>query len=82
MLTPIDFSRLSNALNSRVYWLELLIVAACLAIAWALDRRIEARAQSLAASRRHPSLSGGVGRVVFSLVALALLLIVRPAVAA
>ena len=25
MLTPIDFSRLSNALDSPVYWLELAI---------------------------------------------------------
>ena len=30
------------------------------------------------ASKRHPRLSGGVGRIVFSLVALTLLFIVRP----
>jgi small-conductance mechanosensitive channel len=79
MLTPIDFSRLSIALDSRIHWLELALVLLCLLIAWAIDRRIAARAGSLAASRRHPSLSAGVGRMVFSLVALALLFILRPA---
>ena len=79
MLTPIDFSRLSTALDSRIYWLELLLVLACVAFAWAIDRRLEARARLLATSKRHPRLSGGVGRIVFSLVALIVLFIVRPA---
>src|SRR5690349_22680852 len=78
-LAPIDFSRLSTALDSRVYWVELLLVLVCLGIAWIIDRRLEARAQSNEAVRRHPSLSGGVGRIVFSLLALLLLFIVRPA---
>ena len=78
MLTPIDFSRLSGALASQIYWLELALVLACIAFAWAIDRRLEARARLLQTSRRHPRISGGVGRIVFSLVALALLFIVRP----
>ena len=79
MLAPIDFSRLSNALDSRVYWLELLIVLVCVGIAWVIDRRLEARARAHEATQRHPNISGGVGRIVFSLIALALLFIVRPA---
>ena len=78
MLTPIDFSRLSGALASQIYWLELALVLACIAFAWAIDRRLEARARLLQTSKRHPRISGGVGRIVFSLVALALLFIVRP----
>ena len=78
MLTPIDFSRLSGALASHIYWLELALVLACIAFAWAIDRRLEARARLLQTSKRHPRISGGVGRIVFSLVALALLFIVRP----
>lgn len=78
MLTPIDFSRLSGALASHMYWLELALVLACIAFAWAIDRRLEARARLLQTSKRHPRLSGGVGRIVFSLVALTLLFIVRP----
>lgn len=79
MLTPIDFSRLSNALDSPVYWLELAIVLVCLGIAWVIDRRLEVRARAITTARRHPNISGGVGRIVFSLLALALLFIVRPA---
>jgi len=79
MLAPIDFSRLSEALDSRVYWLELSVVLLCLGVAWLIDRRLAARADGLETSKRHPGLSGGVGRIVFSLVALALLFIVRPA---
>jgi len=41
MLTPIDFSRLSGALASQIYWLELALVLACIAFAWAIDRRLE-----------------------------------------
>jgi small-conductance mechanosensitive channel len=79
MLTPIDFTRLSNALESPVYWLELAIVLVCLGVAWAIDRRLEVRARALATPRRHPNISGGVGRIVFSLVALLLLFLGRPA---
>ena len=79
MLAPIDFSRLSEALDSRVYWLELSVVLLCLGLAWAIDRRLEARARSVQTARRHPDISSGVGRIAFSLIALALLVIVRPA---
>ena len=79
MLAPIDFSRLSNALDSPRYWVELAIVFACLAIAWVIDRRIEARARKHHATARHRNIRGGVGRVTFSLVGLLLLLVARSA---
>ena len=42
MLTPIDFSRLETALRTPAYWFELVVVLSCLALAWAIDRRLEA----------------------------------------
>ena len=78
MITPIDFTRLQDALLSPLYWLELTLVTACLGVAWLIDRRLESRARASDRASRHPRISGGVGRVVFSLVALLLLLIVRP----
>ncbi|MFO1311359.1 MAG: mechanosensitive ion channel [Burkholderiales bacterium] len=79
MLAPIDFSRLSSALDSPRYWAELAVVFVCLAIAWVIDRRIEERARTHHATARHPNLRGGVGRVTFSLVGLLLLLLARSA---
>jgi small-conductance mechanosensitive channel len=79
MLAPIDFSRLSHALDSRLYWLELALVLVCGGIAWAIDRRLEARARALEPSPRHHGLRAGVGRMVFSLLALTLLFVMRPA---
>ena len=79
MLTPIDFSRLAVALATPTYWLELGIVAVCLGVAWVIDRRLQARARATQAAARHLRLRASVGRVVFSLLALLLLLIARPA---
>jgi small-conductance mechanosensitive channel len=79
MLEPIDFTRLSEALASRTYWYELAVVAGCLVAAWVIDRRLEARARASDAVSRHPRLTGGVGRIVFSLVGLFLLVIARSA---
>ncbi|MCC6195974.1 MAG: mechanosensitive ion channel [Burkholderiales bacterium] len=77
-LAPIDFSRLEQALGNPLYWLELALVAVCLGVAWLLDRRLEARARAGAYTSRHPRLSASVGRVVFSLLALLLVVVVRP----
>ncbi len=79
MLAPIDFSRLSNALDSPRYWAELAVVFLCLAIAWVIDRQIEIRARHHQAAARHPNIRGGVGRVTFSMVGLLLLLLARSA---
>ncbi len=79
MLAPIDFSRLQDALSSPRYWVELAVVVACLAVAWSIDRRLEAHARATDGKSRHLQLRKGVGRVVFSLVALLLLFVARPA---
>ncbi|MFO1325277.1 MAG: mechanosensitive ion channel [Burkholderiales bacterium] len=78
MLDPFDLSRLEIALTTPQGWVDLLIVAACLGIAWAIDRRLAAHARAREGVRRR-HLQASVGRVVFSLLALALLLLVRPA---
>lgn len=78
MLAPIDFSRLANALSTPAYWLELAIVLACLVVAWVTDRRLRARARASEEPTRHQRLRASVGRVVFSILALILLLIARP----
>ncbi|MCC7040219.1 MAG: mechanosensitive ion channel [Burkholderiales bacterium] len=84
MLAPIDFSRLENALANPRYGWELALVLVCLAVAWVIDRALEKRARERLRAREdrrgklHPRLSGGVGRIAFSLVALALLALVRP----
>ena len=79
MLAPLDFSRLAIALASPLHWLELALVALCLGAAWTIDRRLEARARAATHTSRHPHLAGGVGRIVFSLLALLLLAVARPA---
>lgn len=79
MLAHLDFHRLLAALANPLYWLELGIVAACLAVAWRIDRRIVAHAREGKPTWRHPRLLGGVGRIVFSLLGLVFLAIVRPA---
>lgn len=78
MLAPIDFTRLENALANPLYWLELAIVAACLVVAYLIDRALEKRARSSGVNARHSRLTGSVGRVVFSLVGLLLLAVARP----
>jgi small-conductance mechanosensitive channel len=73
---PLDPSRLQDALASPRGWVDLALVGLCIGIAWAFDRRLEQRAQAREpASRTH--LQAGVGRIVFSLVALLLLALDR-----
>ena len=79
VLTPIDFSRLQDALSTPLYWLEIALVFVCLAVAWVLDRRLEALARATEAKSRHPRLRGSVGRIFFSIAALLLLVIARSA---
>ncbi|MEP7328468.1 MAG: mechanosensitive ion channel domain-containing protein, partial [Betaproteobacteria bacterium] len=76
MLSPIDYSRFEIALSSPQSLVELLIVLACVGVAWLLDRRLEARSRAAARSS-HRRLHGGVARVVFSITAIALLLAAR-----
>lgn len=77
MLTPIDFSRFETALSTPRGLLDLLLVLLCLGVAWAFDRRVEARSRAaIEQNKRH--LYAGAGRILFSLVALLLLVLARP----
>jgi small-conductance mechanosensitive channel len=76
MLSPIDFSRVEMALHSPRSVVELLLVLACVGIAWLFDRRLELRARADAALL-HRDLRGSVARIAFSLTAIALLLLAR-----
>jgi small-conductance mechanosensitive channel len=78
LYAPLDPARLQEALASPRGWADLALVGLCIGIAWAFDRRLAARARARAhtpGARHH--LQAGVGRVVFSLVALLLLALDR-----
>jgi small-conductance mechanosensitive channel len=76
MLEPIDPSRFESALGQASGWAELAIVAACLGLAWMLDRMLVRRAPA-PTSDRQAHVYGGVARVAFPLTALALLVLAR-----
>jgi len=69
MIAPIDFGRLQIALTSTRGWLELLVMLLCIALAWAVDRRLEVRRARLGSQLRVP---GTVVRLAFPLLALVL----------
>jgi small-conductance mechanosensitive channel len=75
MLVPITFDRIEAALATRIAWVDLVIVLACVGIAWLVDRQLHAR--SLAGNVQAARIRGGVARVVFPLLALLLLAIAR-----
>ncbi len=76
MLNPIDFSIFENVLQSTRSWIELLVVVACVGIAWRFDRKLEVRSRAAAADS-YARLHGGVARLLFPLTAIALLLLAR-----
>jgi small-conductance mechanosensitive channel len=71
VLAPIDLTRLENALAHRNGWIEVAIIAACLAIAWVVDRRFRIRTDDRTDVVRLGL--GGVNRLIFPLTALVLL---------
>ena len=74
MLAPIDFSRIQTALSAPDGWLELGMVAVCLAVAWRVDRRaLEARGVESANEGAH-RLRASFINVLFPATALALVL--------
>ena len=75
MVTSIDFSRITTALSTVPGWTELVVVGACFALGWLLDRRV--RLQS--ASERELVQVGlsGINRVLMPLATLALLVIAQ-----
>ena len=71
MQAAIDLSRIQSALASPAGWVELAVTVACLAAAWAIERRVSLKRENA------PDLVrvglGGINRLVFPLAALALL---------
>jgi small-conductance mechanosensitive channel len=75
MLAPIDFSRIETALATRPGWVELGLVAVCLAAAWLVLRQVlRARGDDDTAQKTR-RLHASFTRVVFPLTALALTLL-------
>src|SRR5438552_6743853 len=72
MLAPIDFGNVGMALATPQGWADLGLVAACLGLAWLVDRR--ARTSRVAENERL-RFNGSVARVVFPLTALALTMV-------
>ncbi len=69
MIAPIDFSRLELALATPRGWLELLLTALCIGVAWLIDRRVE---HARAARPQHVRLPGSFISIAFPLIALLL----------
>jgi len=76
MFSPIDFTRLESALATHAGWLELGLVLACLAIAALIDWQLWQRTRGPHEGAR-VHVPGGLARVVFPLLALALLFVAR-----
>jgi small-conductance mechanosensitive channel len=73
MLQAIDLDRMQSALASSTGWIELALAGACLAAAWAVDRRVRLRRANAPGAVRLGL--GGINRLIFPLVALALLVV-------
>src|SRR5205814_9968960 len=71
MLAPIDFDNVGMALATPQGWADLALVAACLGVAWLVDRR--ARTSRVARAERLRC-NGSVARVAFPRTALVLTL--------
>jgi small-conductance mechanosensitive channel len=76
VITPIDFSRLQQALASPRGWLEVAVALLCVAVGWLVDRRIEQMRERRATPARPPSRFPGIA---FPLVALLLLYVATAA---
>jgi len=77
MFDPIDFGRVATALSSPAGWIELVVVLACFAVGWTLDRRVELKSAS-EAELVQVGLSG-LNRVLMPMATLVLLLIAQVA---
>ena len=77
MFDPIDFGRVATALSSPAGWIELIVVLACFAVGWTLDRRVELKSAS-EAELVQVGLSG-LNRVLMPMATLVLLLIAQVA---
>ncbi|HEY6613967.1 MAG TPA: mechanosensitive ion channel domain-containing protein [Vicinamibacterales bacterium] len=72
MLETIDFDRIETALSTRHGWVDLGLVAVCLASAWLAERRaLRARGED-GAAQKNPRLHASFTRIVFPVTGLAL----------
>jgi small-conductance mechanosensitive channel len=70
MLTSIDFGRVESALATPAGWIELGLALLCFAVGWAVDRRFSLTRDDAPEVVRVGL--GGVNRLIFPLVSLAL----------
>lgn len=76
MFGPVDLSSIIATLQTARGWMELAILAACLAVGWFADDRVWRVRNAEGDAHRLP---GGIARVVFPLTSLALLIAARAA---
>jgi small-conductance mechanosensitive channel len=75
VLAPLELDRIQEALGTPAGLIDLLVVLACLAVAWWVDRKV--RLGGGAESRFARISAGSVNRMLFPLTALLLLLLAR-----
>jgi small-conductance mechanosensitive channel len=73
MVSSINFDRVEHALSTPAGWVELALVAGCLAVAWLIDRRVRLRTAAKIGVVRVGV--GGVNRLLFPVMALVLLIV-------
>src|SRR5262250_4978 len=73
MFAPLDFATITAALTSKAGWIELALIAVCVAAGLALDRRVRLKSASGAQIVRVGL--GSVNRLVLPLATLAFLLV-------
>ena len=73
MWAPLDFATIAKAMASREGWIELVLIAACFAAGWVLDRRVRLKSASGAEIVRVGL--GSVNRLLLPLAMLGLLLV-------
>ncbi len=73
MLTPVDLSHYESALATPAGWLDLGLVAVCVAAGWLLDRRVSLKSESSATVVRAGL--GSVNRVLLPVTTFVLLLV-------
>jgi small-conductance mechanosensitive channel len=79
VISSIDFGRIEAALTTTRGWIELALVATCIAVAFIVDRRIERAREARRAATGSAGLHGSVVRVIFPVVAMLLLAMLRVA---
>jgi small-conductance mechanosensitive channel len=77
VLEPVDFQQLESALDHRLGWAALGVVAACYGLAWVLDRLFARFREKRKAADEATRFPGGMVRVFYPVAVLLLLLVAR-----